>query len=83
MIARFFAWWRRPSLRQRILNVLSETEWSIGLDISRRAKIRSGQYGTMCLELIALENEGLVESRPGPVSRDRINRHSIYRKTRQ
>lgn len=83
MIARLFAWWRRPPLRQRILNALSETEWQIGLDIARRAKIHPFRQGEMYIKLSVLEDEGLVESRPGPLSRDNVNRHRIYRKTRQ
>lgn len=78
MIARLLTCWHRPSLRQRILNALSETEWSIGLDISRDAKIHPFRHAAMYFELITLEKEGLVESRPGPLSR-----HRIYRKTRQ
>lgn len=81
--ARLFAWWRRPPLRQRILNALSETEWSIGLDITRRAKIHPFKTAAMYFVLLDLENEGLVESRPGPLSSDHVNRHRKYRKTRQ
>lgn len=73
---------RLPSLRQQILNVLSDTEWSIGLDIARDAKINSFKLGVMYLELFALVREGLVESQPGPLSSDGVNRHRKYRKTR-
>lgn len=74
MIARFLTWWRRPSLRHRILNALSETEWSTGTDVSHRAKLHPFRYGAISIELINLESEGLVESRPGPNRR-------MYRKT--
>lgn len=78
MIARFLAWWRRPPLRQRILNALSETEWLRAIDICKGVTAPF-YYGKTIILLFDLEREGLVTRKPNPAN-DRL---SLFRKTRQ
>lgn len=78
MIARLFAWWRRPPLRQRILNTLSETEWLRAIDICKGVTAPF-RYGETIIILFDLEREGLVIRKPNPEK----PRLSLFRKTRQ